>query len=243
MGVCLDRAFPGRRDCVSLAVLLAFFLPPVSCLTYVMFTDNSRLSMLLFWASVLAFQRWARKPSSYSGLALPVALYWCSFFTYETASFLIFAVPLLVWPIHRRNPDGSSDRAFSITLCVAILVAFVAAIGARFVFLSGGAVRTSYLLPPFEFVWSYLALLPLYVVAPFTSMSADRWALLLGLLVVLGTAGFFLLSSNDRPEKKPAAQGTREPGSQWPLVALGVGILMLGMLPYQLAGTGDLSKR
>ena len=52
MGVSLDRAFPGRRACVSIAVLLAFFLPPVSCLTYVMFTDNSRLSMLLFWTSV-----------------------------------------------------------------------------------------------------------------------------------------------------------------------------------------------
>jgi hypothetical protein len=75
MGVCLDRAFPGRRVCISIAVLLAFFLPPVSCLTYVMFTDNSRLSMLLFWTSVLAFQRWAQQSSPWRGLALPMILY------------------------------------------------------------------------------------------------------------------------------------------------------------------------
>ncbi len=67
MGVALDQAFPGRRVFVFIAVLLAFFLPPVSCLTYVMFTDNSRLSMLLFWASVIAFQRWAQKSSPWRG--------------------------------------------------------------------------------------------------------------------------------------------------------------------------------
>ncbi len=78
MGVSLDRAFPGRRTCVSMAVLLAFFLPPVSCLTYVLFTDNSRLSMLLFWASVITFQRWAQKSSPWRGLALPV-VFVCGF--------------------------------------------------------------------------------------------------------------------------------------------------------------------
>src|SRR5208283_5746233 len=36
MGVALDGAFPNRQACVSMAVLFAFFLPPVSCLTYVL---------------------------------------------------------------------------------------------------------------------------------------------------------------------------------------------------------------
>ena len=186
MGVSLDRAFPGRRACVSLAVLLAFFLPPVSCLTYVMFTDNSRLSMLLFWSSVIAFQRWAQKSSPWRGLALPVALYVGSFLTYEAPSFLIFVAPLLVWPVHRRCSGRPSDRAFLIRLVVGVLAAFGAVVAIRFLFLNGGAVGNSFFLPPFELLWSYFALLPFYVFAPLTSMSADNWALLAGLLVVTG---------------------------------------------------------
>jgi hypothetical protein len=243
MGVCLDRAFPGRRVCVSIAVLLAFFLPPVSCLTYVLFTDNSRLSMLLFWISVLAFQRWAQKSSSWRGLALPVALYVVSFLTYEAPSFLIFAVPLLVWPVHRSCSDRPFDRAFLIKLCVGILAAFAAAVALRLVFLNGGAVGTSHLLPPFELLWSYFALLPFYLLAPFTSLSADRWALLAGFLVVLGTAGLLLFLSRGRSAPEVAADGRFEPGSQWYLVVLGAVILVLGMIPYQLAGYGSFAPR
>ncbi len=238
MGVALDRAYPGRRDFVSIAVLLAFFLPPVSCLTYVMFTDNSRLSMLLFWASAITLQHWARKPSSWSRLPLPMALYLCSFLTYESAGFLIFVAPLLVWPVYSRSPDTGSDRAFLIKLCSTILASFLAAVAARYVIQKGGAVTSSYLVPPFEFLWSYLALLPLYLVAPFTSMSADRWALLVGLLVVLGTASLLFLSRDNRPNEKVEEKGQFDPESQWYVVALGGAILMLGMLPYQLAGYG-----
>ncbi|MGO9567996.1 MAG: hypothetical protein ACLP5H_10680, partial [Desulfomonilaceae bacterium] len=243
MGVSLDRAFPGRQACVSIAVLLAFFLPPVSCLTYVVFTDNSRLSMLLFWTSVLAFQRWARKSSQWRGMALPAALYVVSFLTYETSSFLIFMVPLLVWPVRRCCSGRPSERAFVIKLCAGVLASFTAAVAVRFVFLNGGAVGHSYLLPPIELLWSYLTLLPFYLLAPFTSMSADRWSLLVGILVVLGTAGLFLFLSRSRPTTEMAAEVRFEPGSQWYLVVLGAGILVLGMLPYQLAGYGSFTPQ
>ena len=129
MGVSLDRAFPGRRTCVSMAVLFAFFLPPVSCLTYVLFTDNSRLSMLLFWASMITFQRWAQKSSPWRGLAPPLFLYMGSFLTYEAPSFLIFLVPMLVWPVHKRCCDRLSDRTFLIKLCVGIMTGFAAGRG------------------------------------------------------------------------------------------------------------------
>lgn len=238
MGVALDKAFPRRQTFVSIAVLLAFFLPPVSCLTYVVFTDNSRLTTLLFWTSVIAFQRWAQKSSSWRGLALPIALYVVSFLTYEGPSFLIFLTPLLVLPVYRRYSDQSSDRAFLVKLCVGILSAFTLAVAIRLVVLSGGAVARTDLLSSLELVWSYLALLPFYLMAPFTSMSADRWALLAGALIVLWTAGLFLFSSRSHVEKV-AAEGRFGPGSQWYPVALGVGILMLGMLPYQLAGYGS----
>jgi hypothetical protein len=241
MGAALDRAFPARRAFVSMAVLLAFFLPPVSCLTYVLFTDNSRLSMLLFWVSVMAFQRWATRSSSWRGLVLPIAVYVGSFLTYTAPSFLIFLMPLLVWPVHRACSNGSSDGAFLTKLCVGILAAFATAVAVRFVFLSGGAVRTSFLLPPFELLWSYLALHPFYLLAPFTSMSADRWAILLGCLVVLGSVFLFLLPYRGRPEATSTDHLLL--GSQWHMVALGGGILVLGMLPYQLAGYGSFSPR
>ncbi len=243
MGVSLNQAFPGRRDCVFIAVLLAFFLPPVSCLTYVLFTDNSRLSMLLFWISVLAFQRWARKAPSWVGLALPVLLYVSSFLTYEGPSFLIFMAPLLVWPIHRSRSGGFSDRAFMIRLSVGILTGFAAALVIRFFFLSGGAVGQSYFLPPFKLLWSYLALLPFYLFAPFTSMSADTPAVLVGLMAVLGTAGLLLVAGRGRSVKEISAGRKTEARSRWNMVLLGGGILVLGMLPYQLAGYGTFSPR
>ena len=243
MGLSLDRAFPGRQTCVSIAVLLAFFLPPVSCLTYVMFTDNSRLSMLLFWTSVLAFQRWAHRSLTWRGLALPVTLYVVSFLTYEAASFLILVVPLLVWPVYRRHSDRSVDKAFLIKLGLGILTAFVTALSVRFLFLKGGAVEHSFLLPPLELVWSYLALFPFYLVSSFSSLPEDSWALAMGFLVVLGTAGLFILSNRSRPEAGEPAKRWFEPGSLRYLVVLGGGIFILGMLPYQLAGYGIFSPR
>jgi hypothetical protein len=236
MGVALNSAFPGRRAFVSMAVLLAFFMPPVSCLTYVLFTDNSRLSMLLFWASVIAFQRWAMRSSSWRGLAPPVAIYVGSFLTYEAPSFLIFLVPLLVWPIHRARSDRSSHRSFLAKLCVSILVAFAAAVTIRFALLSGGAVRTSSLLPPLELLWSYIALLPYYLLEPFTFLSADRWAILLGCLVMIGIILLFLFLSPDPSEE--TITDPYAPHFKFYAVALGAGILILGMLPYQLAGYG-----
>jgi hypothetical protein len=238
MGLALDRAFSGRRIFVSMAVLFAFFLPPVSCLTYVLFTDNSRLNMLLFWLSVLAFQRWARKSSSWSGLILPVTIYMASFLTYESSSFLIFMVPLLVWPVHQKCVNRPSDRVFFIRLCGAILLGFLTAVAVRFIFLSGGAVTHSHLLPPVELLWSYLALLSLYLIEPFMFVSADRWALIVGTLVFCGATGLFIFSSLGRSCAVTAGKWF-ESGSQWYLTALGIGILLLGMLPYQLAGYGS----
>lgn len=243
MGVSLDWAFPGRRVWVTMAVLLAFFLPPVSCLTYVLFTDNSRLSMLLFWTSVLAFQRWAGKSSPWLGLALPVALYVSSFLTYEAPSFLIFVAPLLIWPVHRNCPGHPSDQAFLIRICVGIMTGFLTGVAIRFVLLNGGAVGQNYLFPPFELLWSYLALLPVYLSVPFTSVSADWWAVLAGVLAVIVAAGLLLLSGRGRSKEAMAAQDRFAPGSTWYLIALGGGMLVLGMLPYQLAGYGISSPR
>jgi hypothetical protein len=249
MGVCLSKAFPGRRGLAGLAVLLAFFLPTVSCLTYMVFTDNSRLSLLLYWASVLAFQVWAERERSWAGLILPVILYLMSFLTYEAPSFLIFVVPFLVWPIYARRPDEMSLTAFGFRTGVAVVGGFAAAVAIRMFCLGGGAVGQSHLLPPVELVGSYLALLPCYLVAPFSALSSESVARVLGLAVGLGTVAILWVFFKDK-EKLPRARvgdshqprGTLDKKdfferSSYPML-LGAAILCLGMLPYQMAGYG-----
>jgi hypothetical protein len=159
MGACLSKAFPERSLLVVLSVLFAFFLPMIASLTYVVFTDNSRLSLLLFWAAALAFQSWTARSQSWAGLVPPILIYLLCFLTYEAASFLIFVVPLLVWPIHNRSPKRS-DKSFILRIGTGIAAAFVAALIIRFLLLNGGAVDHAGIVPSPSLVGGYLALLP-----------------------------------------------------------------------------------
>lgn len=240
MGAALLRSFPQRRDFAMLAVFLAFFLPMVSCLTYVLATDNSRLSMLLFWASVLAFQRWSERSGSWAGLVAPIALYVPAFLTYEAPTLLIFAVPLLAFPIHLRSGNGLSNRDFSIRLAVAISAAFLLAVAIRFTFLGGGAVGHRHLYPPFELVWSYLALLPFYLAAPFAETSFPSVEIVFA-AAVMGIALIAMFSrTNALPQNPVSCQWVN---SRLYVVAVGIMILVLGLLPYQLAGYGSIAPK
>jgi len=244
MGAALTKAVPNRPVLPVLAAGFAFFLPTVSCLTYILYTDNARLSLLFFWASVLLFQRWGGKSESWPGLIPPSLLYILSFFAYESPSFLVFAVPLLVFPVHRRNERRLPDGQFLLRLGAGILSAFVAALLVRFVLLSGGAVVHSHLLPPFELVWAYFALLPHYLIAPFISLSADPWPLVIGMSVVVWVGCLiFLFRTGNSAEGEPVAVKPGWLESPAYLVILGIGIVLLGMLPYQLAGYGGVAPK
>ena len=61
MGACLNRAFPGRKTLVVLAVFFGFLLTPLSNLIYMFHTDNSRLSMLLFLDIRICFSALGRR--------------------------------------------------------------------------------------------------------------------------------------------------------------------------------------
>ncbi len=74
-------------------------------------------------------------------------------------------------------------------------------------------------------------------------MSADQLALLAGFLVVLGTAGLFLFSSRGGLAASASVESRFELGSKWYLAMLGGGLLVLGMLPYQLAAYGSFTPR
>ncbi len=196
LGACLLRAFPNRRDTAVLSVFFGFLLPPVSNLTFMIHTDNSRISNLLFWTSVFSFQRWASKSRSWGGLFLPCVFYLLAVFTYENTTLLIFAVPAFVWPILSRL--GERDRpgtAPIVRLGVAIGVVFAVFVAMRFLVFSGGAVGHGSLLPSYDLVTSYASVLAKYLWAPFSNIPSDGWAVGWGFSVAVAVAVLLLLSS------------------------------------------------
>ncbi len=244
MGKCLTKAFPERPALAAMSTIFAFFLPMVACLTYLIFTDNSRISLLLFWASVLVFQLWAERSASWFRLVIAVCLYLLSFLTYEASSFLIFVVPLLVWPIHKRN-QTFSDGKFLMILAIGIFSAFTGALLLRYVFLNGGVVENVALFPSWELFWSYVALLPLYMIAPFTFPPEKLWVVFLGIMVAIATT-LMMYASQEKPICKTEVgedTGYNLFYEKWCPVVLGLGILFLGMLPYQMAGYGGTPPR
>jgi hypothetical protein len=239
MGRCFLNAFPNRSGAASIAVLIAFFLPVVSCLTYVLATDNSRLSCLIFWSSVLLFQYWRMKGGNVTGLLLPVFVYIISFLAYESPSFKILAMPLLVWPIHKNSPATISDRQFLVRLGAAVIVALSIVVSIRFLLLSGGAVGHRHLVPPLELLGSYLGLIPFYLAAPFHNISTEAWAIAAGLFIFLLSL-VVLLSvkhDNDSDERVQHAFGCKY------IFATGFAFLILGLVPYLLAGYGGVPPK
>lgn len=234
MGACLNRAFPGRKTLVVLAVFFAFLLTPLSNLIYMFHTDNSRLSMLLFWTSILAFQHWARASKSWLGLTIPVILYLAASLTYENATFLIFSVPFFVWPIHISRRGNVSDRTFFLRVGVGIVIAFAAFVLVRFEVLAGGAVSHSSLVPSFNLVSSYVYNLILYTMAPFHDISWDPaawvWASPLALLAAA------LIVRASREDLSFDAEITGWTQNPLYIGVLGLAVLVLGILPYLLAG-------
>lgn len=240
MGACLAKAFPERRIFAAAATLIAFFLPTVSCLTYVLSTDNSRLSLLFFWASVLTFQRWTERRHSWLGLVAPVGLYWCSFLTYEAPSLLILTIPLFLLSVRMGWRDDLSDLRYWVRVAVGMGLGLGGAVFGRFLIMGGGAVPHRHLIPPTELLWSYPALLPHYLAAPFTSGIVELWPWIFG----VGVAALVALLVFRRGLDDPRAEA-RPPwvASRLYLFVVGAAILVLGMLPYQLAGYGAIQPR
>jgi len=108
--------------------------------------------------------------------------------------------------------------------------------------LSGGAVGHSHLLPPQELLWSYVALLPFYLAAPFTSVSLDGWALVLGVTAMLWvTLALVRYRAFGGPFQSEDGYLIRRGGLH--VIVVGVAIVFLGMLPYQFAGYGSVPPK
>jgi hypothetical protein len=241
MGRCLQKAFPESRSFVVTAVLFSFFLPTVSPLTYIIMTDNSRLSLMFFWLSVSAYQAWTEKSAPWNYLPVPIVAYVLSFLTYESPSMLILIVPFLVHPIIKRNPIKLSTVNYFSRLSVGIFVSVMSALAIRFFLLNGGAVGQRHLFPPIELILSYLALLPFYIAAPFVSLPSEAWALFLSVGIAC-LAAFLFFRKEQIPA--PTSQGLVNRLYEeyfFHKLSLGLGIFFLGMLPYQFAGYGSVT--
>ncbi len=232
---CMKRAFPRKASLAVLGAFFAFFLPPVSNLIYMFHTDNSRISMLFFWFSVFAFQRWTQSSCSWGGLVLPAILYLLGAFTYENTTFLIFCVPLLVWPVYAQSQKTLSPKVFLARLSVGILGAFVIFVLARFAIFSGGAVKQNSLLPSLNLIWSYIANLGFYVVYPIPDVPLDAASWLWGAPVALILAALLSYSSRIDSDVQGIREGRWEQSSLY-VTVLGLLFVVLGMLPYLLAG-------
>ena len=256
MGACLLRVFPNRRESAVLGVFFAFLLPPLSNLTFMIHTDNSRISNLLFWISVFFFLKWASKSRSRLGLCLPCAVYLSAALTYENTTLLILTVPAFVLPILSRVKEGDCSKTSPmVRLIVAIVAAFVVFVSMRYLVFAGGAVGHGSLLPPYNLVLSYFAVLAKYLWAPFCNLPGNGWAAGWGVLVGLSVAALLLISGNEAATAVSLPTFERIPGAleraKNPAVSLslsehhalygallGAAVLILGMLPYLVAGYG-----
>jgi hypothetical protein len=233
MGICLKRAFLHRESLIVMAVAFAFLLPTASNLIYMFHTDNSRLSVLLFWASVWCFQRWAEGSKSWPGLLVPLVVYWVATFTYENTTFLIFAVPLLVWPIHVRFRKGVSNSIFLLRTFIGIIAGFSIFVLARFVVFSGGAVGHRSLFPPITLIWSYLCNLAWFCLYPFCELCSDPLAWAWGLAAATTFTLLLHRASKGEPHSQTISNFAQ---SSIYIAGLGFALLALGLLPYLMAG-------
>ena len=239
MGACLYNLFPNRKVFVAASIFLAFFIPTVSCLTYVVTTDNSRLSLFFFWISVFSFQKWTVRGCPWRGLFLPVSLYLAAFFTYESTSLLILAMPLFLVPLHNKINKTDSITNFLFRISTGMGLAFIIALCARFVFMRGGAVSHSFLVPPFELVWSYIALFPFYLAGIFDFSTMDVRSIIFGMVAFALIILFFYYLETSETLKTPETPEAYYDKPFYVLV-LSLVIIILGMTPYQLAGYGSV---
>lgn len=232
---CLKNAFPGRPSLAVLSSFFAFVLIPASNLIYMFHTDNSRLSMLFFWSAVFAFQKWSRSSCSAIGLIVPVLLYLLGAFTYENTTFLIFCVPFFAWPVYLQSENELSKEMFLFRLSAGIIGGFAIFVLVRFAVFSGGAVHQSSLIPPFHLIWSYLTNLIIYTVYPVYEIPKDVASWLWGAPIALVLAALMFYSSRGESSTQRRRVGGYYTGSTY-IACLGLSFLLLGMLPYLMAG-------
>lgn len=236
MSKCLYTAFPDHKDWAVSSGMLAFVITPLANLVFMLHTDNSRISCLFFWASVLFFQNWARHSSSILRLCLAGLFYCLATLTYENCALLIFSVPFFTFPVLKLSGGDESTRKFFIKQCSSILLSFGVFLAIRFVIFEGGAVGHRTFTPPMELGFSYIRMLLAYLSYPLTTVGINAanmaWACLFTLMVYLVSDRF----NRNGVITGPDSTKSRTRRDFILMALLSFSVLGLGMAPYLLAG-------
>ncbi len=232
----LYTAFPDHKDWAISSGMLAFVITPLANLVFMMHTDNSRISCLFFWVSVLFFQNWARNSANISRLLLACLFYCLATLTYENCALLIFSVPFLTLPVFKLSGGDESTRKFLIKLCSSILLSFLVFLVIRFVIFEGGAVGHRTVTPPMELGFSYIRMLLEYLSYPLTNVGINAgnmaWACLFTFMAYLVSYRFIRYGAITGPDSTKSS--TKH--DLILMALLSFSILGLGMAPYLLAG-------
>jgi hypothetical protein len=237
---CFLNAWPKERRSKALPYLLvfSFFLNWVSASSVLRLSyDNGRLSLMFFFLSGLALQRWASAQRA-RWLAASFALFLLSVLTYENTAFLFPALLLLAWPL-LPAPKQSSVRgrlllfgglAAASALVLLIPYGLYRNIGAN----EGQTIEhpamtanlgdlPANVLGAAPEIYLGFGQFDIFRAAPLNLLMAAGMLLILGLFAV-AIVGLL------RPGKpKPAI----EPGSRWVAISLACfWLLLLGPLPY-----------
>jgi hypothetical protein len=234
LGICVRKAFPKNPGLAIYASFFAFVLPTIAPLSYLLHTDNSRVAVLLFWICVYLFQRWAERPESWSRLIPAGAAYFIGSLTYEGATFLIFTVPLWVWPVYLWSGGEPGLWRFATRLGPGVMTAFTLFVIVRFAVFSGGAVEQKSLLPDPWLFLKYIGVFGEYLRTPFVNPPGDLKSWLWGLLPAASALLIGLKYGNRVGERRPDRSQIVE--SPWYAVGLACATFMLGVFPYLLAG-------
>lgn len=100
------RTFPGKRLLALLCGVFALFFPTLTVLLGAYSYDGSRISMILYWISVLALQQWIISDQKWRRLAYVVLASLAlliSLWTYENALLLIPVTLVFLWIAWRRT--------------------------------------------------------------------------------------------------------------------------------------------
>jgi hypothetical protein len=111
--------------------------------------------------------------------------------------------------------------------------------------MNGGVVDAAGLVPSVQLILSYFALLPFYLIAPFIFPPETLWVVLLGVMIA-GWTIFVIYAQQERPtngESPKHNDVSALPNETLYIVVLGLGILFLGMAPYQIAGYGGSAPK
>lgn len=236
MSKSLYNAFPGYGSWAITSGLLAFVISPLANLTFMLHTDNSRISSLFFWTSCLLFQSWAKNPNRLVTLLWPIIFYCLSALTYENCVLLIFSIPFLTYPVFKSQKADCSSSIFLMRLAVAIMVCFGFFLTIRFMVFEGGAVGHSSLFPSAGLICSYVVTLFQYLVYPLKNVDANvgnlTWALgfvsFVFLVLVKYNRGISKAypSSNEFSFKRDLAY----------MSLCSISVMCLGVAPYLIAG-------